>query len=461
MVEKNKVYDIRITGMAHQGFGVGKVNDFVVFVEGALTGEYVKAKIVTIKKDYAYALITDITEKSKDRAEPFCPVYEYCGGCSLQHMSYESQLVNKTDRVYDCFKRIGGFEDVNVFPCIGMENPYEYRNKVQLAVSDCGIGINGENTGLSAGFYARRTHKVVSCDECKIQPKIANKIKESVLTFMKSNGISVYDEITHKGLIRHVMVRKSVGTGEIMVVIVATENNEAFMTGLTCVLTTLYSDIKTVVLNINRKITNVIMGDKCINYFGNGIIREQLDDLLFNISALSFFQVNTIQMKVLYDIVKEYASLTGNETVLDLYCGAGTIGLYLAKQAKKIIGIETVPQAVENAKDNAAQNNIKNAEFITGKSEDEIQQILKSGIKPETVIVDPPRKGCHERLLAVLCDTQPEKIIYVSCNPSTLARDCRYLADTGGYRIDKIQPVDMFPFTEHVETVVLMSRVLK
>ncbi|HBN83188.1 MAG TPA: 23S rRNA (uracil(1939)-C(5))-methyltransferase RlmD [Clostridiales bacterium] len=462
-LNKNQIVEIDITGMSHQGFGVGKVDDFVVFTEGALPGERIKARLVSIKKDYAYGIISEYIEKSPDRRDPFCPVYDLCGGCSLQHMSYESQLKNKTVRVDDCLKRIGGFTDIPVLPCIGMQEPYEYRNKVQLAVGSTGLGEGNKQRGLSAGFYARRTHQVVYAQQCRIQPGIADQIKDTVLIYMKSNKISAYDETKNKGLVRHIMVRKSVNTDDVMVVIVATENNRVFMKGLTDILLASFQDIKTVVLNLNTKATNVIMGNECVYYYGDGSIQEKLGDLTFRITPLSFFQVNTLQMKVLYDKVKEYAGLTGEEIVWDLYCGAGTIGLYLADQAKKVIGIESVPQAVENAKENTIQNNIRNTEFITGKAEDEINQLIQStnNIHPDLIIVDPPRKGCHERLLSSLCELRTQKLIYVSCNPSTLARDLKYLNEHGKYEIKKVQPVDMFPWTEHVETVVLLKRLEK
>lgn len=460
---KNQTVEVDITGMSHQGFGVGRVGDFVVFIEEALPGERIKGKLVSIKKDYAYAIIQEIIKESPDRRAPFCPVFGLCGGCSLQHMSYESQLRNKTQRVDDCMKRIGGFENVPVLPCIGMEDPFDYRNKVQLVVSGSGLGKKRNNRGLSAGFYARRTHQVVYTERCRIQPEIADQIKDTVLLYMKSNNISVYDETKHKGLVRHIMIRKSVNTDDIMVAIVATENNRSFMKGLTDILVFNFPDIKTVVLNLNDKVTNVILGDECIHYYGDGTIEEKINDLTFRISVLSFFQVNTVQMKVLYDKVKEFAALTGDETVWDLYCGAGTIGLYLAHQAKKVIGIEAVPEAVENARENALINKIDNAEFIVGKAEDKIEELVQKAKDhiPDLVIVDPPRKGCHQRLLDALCELKAPKLIYVSCNPSTLARDLQHLTQHGQYEIQKVQPVDMFPWTEHVECVTLMSRVKK
>ena len=451
MIAKNQVFEIEITGQTHEGLGVGRVDGMAVFVQGAIAGEKVVAKIIKVLKNYAVARIEAFIEKSPDRTEPFCPVYKRCGGCNLQHMTYERTLQFKRQVVIDNLERIGGLEGIQVEPVIGMETPKRYRNKAQYPVD---MGDNGP----IAGFFAPRSHEIISTEECGIQHPISDLAKNTVLEFIKANRIPVYDEITHKGLIRHVVVKVGFATGEVMVILVSTNPNIPRKDKLVTLLKDRIPGLVSVVVNINDKPGNVILGTKNITLYGKDTIEDKLGDLFFEISPLSFYQINPEQTLVLYNKAMEYAGLTGEETVFDLYCGIGTISLFAAGKAKKVIGVESVPEAVEAARRNAERNRINNAEFYCGNAEEVVPELYRQGMQADVVIVDPPRKGCDEVLLKTLIDMAPQRIVYVSCNPSTLARDMKVLHGSG-YEPQKVQPVDMFPWTNHVECVTLMSRV--
>jgi len=455
VVQKNAEYDIEIDGMTHEGLGVGRIDNFTVFVEGAIKGEKVHIKIIKVTKSYAVGKLLKILEASPQRIEPFCPVYKRCGGCSLQHLSYEAQLEFKTNTVKDNITRIGKLENVIVHDAIGMEKPMRYRNKTQLPVA-------GTPTKPLIGFFAKRSHEVIDIGStsCGIQDEVSSEITELIRNFISKHGISIYDEKNQVGILRHIMTRVGFKTGEVMVVLVINARDLPARKALVKELTSAVPQVKSIYLNINTKNTNVILGEKNIKIFGSDTITDYIGKYKFHISPLSFYQVNPVQTEVLYNKALEYAGLTGSETVFDLYCGIGTISLFLSEKAGKVYGVEVIEDAVRDAKRNAEINGVNNVEFIAGEAETVIPEMYANGIKADVVVVDPPRKGCDERLLKTLVEMQPKRIVYVSCNPSTLARDLHYL-DQNGYRAVEVQPVDMFPWTHHVESIVLMSRVDK
>jgi 23S rRNA (uracil1939-C5)-methyltransferase len=449
-MKKNELFDLEITGMTHEGLGVGKKDGMAVFVQGAIDGETVRVKIIKTAKSYAVARVENWLQKSPARQEPFCPVYKRCGGCSLQHMTYAKQLEFKQRVVKDNLERIGGFKDIQVHPVIGMEVPMHYRNKAQYPVA------MGEK-GAVAGFYARRTHEIVDSGNCGIQDTASEAILNAVMEKMKEFGLSPYDENTGKGMLRHIITRVAHSTGDMMVVLVVTSEKILHLNQLLEHILKVNPKVKSIVLNLNSRRDNVILGDKVITVYGEDTLIDTLGPFQFHISPLSFYQVNPKQTVVLYEKAVEFASLTGDETVYDLYCGIGTISLFLARQAKQVIGVEVVDEAVQAARKNADLNEVENTEFHTGLAEEIVSQLYQQGKKADVVVVDPPRKGCDQVLLETMVQMQPKRIVYVSCNPSTLARDLKYLGENG-YTIKEVQPVDMFPWTEHVETVVLMSR---
>lgn len=452
-VKKNEIYTTEITGMTHEGQGVGRVNNFTVFIDGPIEGEKVEIKVIKVNKNYAVGKLLKVIKPSPDRVKPFCGVYNRCGGCSLQHMSLKSALKFKTNLVRESIKRIGKLEDVIIHDTIGMEDPLYYRNKAQYPVGK----LKDE---LRVGFYAKRSHDIIDCSTCTIQHGISDKVKSIVKDFIMENGISTYDEAAGEGLIRHIMTRVGFKTGEVMAVIVINGRSMPNKEKLVDKLIKEVPQVKSIVLNINTKKTNVILGDENKRIYGDSTITDYIGDFKFKISPVSFFQVNPVQTEVLYNKALEYAGLTGEETVFDLYCGIGTISLFLSNKARKVYGVEVVEDAIKDAKENARSNNVENVEFIVGEAERVIPDMYSKGVRADVVVVDPPRKGCDEVLLNTLVSMKPERIVYVSCNPSTLARDLKYLTDNG-FRAVEIQPVDMFPYTPHVECVVLITRVEK
>lgn len=450
-IKKGEIYEIEITGLNHEGQGVGKIEGFVVFVDNALPGELVEVEIEKITRSYAVGSLKRIAKASLQRIEPFCPVFERCGGCSIQHMSYEEQLRFKTDIVIQNIRRIAKLEDITVHPTIGMKNAFNYRNKAQFPV-----GMSGKEPVI--GFYAMRTHNIIDSPVCGIQDAMSNKVREIVRMYIKEYGISVYEEQKHKGLLRHVMTRTGFKTKEVMVVLVINGRDIPHRKELIKILTSEIPEVKSIMLNINTQKSNIILGSESICIFGSSTITDYIGKFRFEISPLSFFQVNPVQTEVLYGKALEYSRLTGNETVFDLYCGIGTISLFLSQKAKKVYGVEVVSEAVRDARRNAAMNGVDNVEFVEGEAEKVIPDMYRYGIKADVVVVDPPRKGCDEALLDTLVSMRPERIVYVSCKPSTLARDLRYLADRG-YMPVEVQPVDMFPWTMHTESVARIERV--
>lgn len=450
MIKKNQTYEIEITGMNHEGQGVGRLEGMAVFVDGGIKGEKALVKINEVKKNYATSTIESILSNSQGRIEPPCGNYEKCGGCSLMHMNYKAQLEFKTELVRETLRRIGKLEEVKVNDTIGMNNPYNYRNKIQFPVA-----LKGGKPVM--GFYERRSHNVADSSLCLIQDDTSSLVRQVVLEFLSSYKISIYDEKTGSGLLRHVMVRKGFKTGEVMVVLVVNGDSISNSDKLIENLKDKVEGLTSVFLNINKRNTNIILGEKNKKLFGRDTITDYIGRFKFDISPLSFFQVNPVQTEVLYGKALEFAQLAGNETVFDLYCGIGTISLFLSEKAKQVYGIEVVEDAIKDAKKNAAANGVDNAEFIAGEAERVIPGMYEKGIKADVVVVDPPRKGCDQVVLETMVKMQPSRIVYVSCNPSTLARDLNYLAENG-YRVDEVQPVDMFPHTAHTEVCCLIVK---
>lgn len=443
--------NVVITGLGSSGEGVGKADGFTIFAQGALTGETVEVELEKVKKNYAAGKVTAILEVSPDRVEPLCPVYKACGGCQLQHLSYAGQLQAKEQQVRDALLRIGHLQEIKVMPIIGEDDPWHYRNKMQFPVAT-------EAGTLEIGCYAAATHKVVGVESCLIQKQRNNDIAAVVRQWMLQYEVPAYNEKTGKGVVRHIMGRVGVNTGEVMAVIITAGYDIPHGKELVKMLREAVPGLKSVVQNINKKQTNIVMGNKTRLLYGKATIKDRLGTLKFNISAQSFFQVNSAQAEKLYNQAVEFAALTGTETVVDCYCGTGTISLYLAKHAQKVYGIEIIAPAIEDAKRNAEDNRCDNAEFILGDAAVKMQELAEQGVRPEVVLLDPPRAGCEEKLLASIAQVQPQRIVYVSCNPASLARDLAYL-EQNGYQAVIAQPVDMFPMTHHVETVVLMTRV--
>ncbi|MCB2290516.1 23S rRNA (uracil(1939)-C(5))-methyltransferase RlmD [Clostridium sp. CS001] len=448
-VEKNMDYIMTIDNMGYEGEGVGKIDNFTVFVAGAIVGEKVKVKIVKLSKSFAFGKLLEIIETSKSRIEPVCSIYKNCGGCNIQHVDYEAQLDFKTDRVKQVMGRIGKLEDVIIHPTIGMKDPYNYRNKVQLPVSNKAGEVN-------IGFYAARSHDIINMETCYIQDKVADIVVKLTKQWMKEYGVQSYNEENHQGSVRHIMIRKGFKTGEVMVVVVTKGKSLPFKEEFIALMTKKIQGLVSIVQNVNNEKTNVILGAQCKTLWGKDTITDYIGEFKFEVSPLSFFQVNSIQTEVLYGKALEYANLSGGEVVLDAYCGTGTISLFLSQKAKKVYGVEIVPEAIENAKINAKENNVHNTEFIVGEAERVIPKLISEGVRADVVVVDPPRKGCDKSLLEAISSMKPKTIVYVSCDPGTLARDLGILGELG-YKTIEIQPVDMFPQTAHVECVVKLS----
>lgn len=452
-LEKNKIYTADCHALGSEGEGIVKIDGFTLFVEGMLPGERAEILIVKLKKNFGYGKIIRLIERSPERREPACPYAKTCGGCSLQHMSYGAQLEFKRGKVKDCVERIGGLYGIDHEKTIGMDDPWNYRNKAQYP-----LGTDREGRAVM-GFYAPRSHRIIDIDKCMLQRKNADGVIKIFKDFIKEFKIPVYDENTHKGLVRHVLTRAGYSTGEIMVTIVVNGKNIPHSDVLIERLRSL-NGMTSVVLNINREKTNVILGDRCITLWGKDTIRDKIGEVSFDISALSFYQVNPVQTERLYDLAVDAAGLTGKEKVIDVYCGIGTIALFAASKASSVYGIEIVPRAIEDAKHNAEINGINNVEFEAGRAEDILPRMYSEGVRADVIFLDPPRKGLEPSVIEAICGMKPKRVVYVSCGPATLARDMKLFAERG-YSADRVQTVDMFPQTPHVETVVLMLRVEK
>ena len=447
---KNDIVTLKIEDCGIDGEGIGKADGFTVFVKDAVIGDTVRAKIMKAKKNYGYGRLEEIITPSPDRVEPKCQFARQCGGCQLQALSYEKQLEFKTSKVRGHLERIGGFTDIPMEKILGMEQPFHYRNKAQFPVG------KSKDGRIITGFYAGRTHSIIENRDCALGVTRNKEVLDRVIAHMEKFHIQPYDENTGKGLVRHVLIRYGFFTDEMMVCLIINgeklPDEEALVKSLRQIPETV-----SVMVNVNKKRNNVILGEKVRLLWGKPYITDKIGEISYQISPLSFFQVNPYQTGRLYGKALEYAQLSGNETVWDLYCGIGTISLFLAQKAKMVRGVEIIPAAIENAKENARLNGFDNTEFFVGKAEEVLpEQFARTGERADVIVVDPPRKGCDETLLSTIIEMQPDRVVYVSCDSATLARDLKYLCERG-YELKKVCPVDMFPNTVSVETVVLLS----
>ena len=447
---KNDLVTLEIEDCGIDGEGIGKADGFTVFVKDAVIGDTVTAKIIKAKKNYGYGRLMEVLKPSPYRVEPKCEFARQCGGCQLQALSYDQQLVFKTNKVKGHLERIGGFTDIPMEPIIGMDELFHYRNKAQFPV-----GRNKEGK-IVTGFYAGRTHNIIENRDCALGVAENKEVLDRVIAHMEKYGIEPYNEATGKGLVRHVLIRYGYFTKEVMVCLILNGNKilkEEQLVKSLCEIPGMTS----ITINVNKKHSNVILGEEIRLLWGQEYITDRIGDISYQISPLSFYQVNPMQTQKLYAKALEYADLHGQETVWDLYCGIGTISLFLAQKAKFVRGVEIVPAAIENAKENAKLNGLENTEFFVGKAEEVLpREYKKNGVYADVIVVDPPRKGCDETLLETMVEMNPERIVYVSCDSATLARDLKYLC-ARGYELRKVCPVDQFGMTVHVETVVLLS----
>lgn len=451
MVEKNKHYNIEITDVTSDGNGVGKIDGFTVFVPLTVTGDTAEIVVIKVLSHYAVGRMLNLITPSPMRQEPQCNVYKRCGGCHLQHIKYKSQLDIKRGFIESAMERIGGFDGFRADEMLGMDNPVRYRNKCIFPI---GADKNGDTI---SGFYARRSHEIIPINDCQSTIRESGDIVRAVKDYMKTTGVTPYDEATHTGLVRRVFIRDARSNGEIMVVVSVNGKSLPDTDTLISRLLAVSDKIVSVYININEKRTNTVLGEKNKLIYGKSYIEDTLCGIKFKISPHSFYQINPYMTETLYRRALDYADISSSDTVLDVYCGIGTISLAASKAAKKVVGIEIVPQAVKDAKENAENNGIHNAEFYAESAETAVPKLIEQGMKPDIVILDPPRKGSDEATLNAIVATHPKRIVYVSCNPSTLARDARYLAEHG-YFPTTSTGVDMFPHTTHVETVVLLCR---
>ena len=451
-MEKNQEFTVSIEDISEDGAGIGKLDGYIWFIKDAVIGDVVRARAMKMKKNYGFARLMEILTSSEARVEPKCPVARQCGGCQLQAMSYEEQLKFKERKVKNHLLRIGKFkeDEIHMLPIMGMKEPWRYRNKAQFPF---GLDKNGN---IVAGFYAGRTHDIIECEDCLLGVEENKDILGIIKGFMRVHGIRPYDETTHKGLVRHALIRKGFHSGEIMVCLVI--NGEELPHGGELAERLREAGVSSVSYSVNTERTNVIMGTRIVNLYGPGYITDTIGDIEYRISPLSFYQVNPVQTEKLYGTALEFADLSGGETVWDLYCGIGTISSFLAKKAGKVYGVEIIPQAIDDARANAELNHFENVEFFVGKAEEVLpEQYEKNQVYADTIVVDPPRKGCDSVCLDTIVKMAPKKVVYVSCDSATLARDVKYLGERG-YQVERVRTVDMFPWSGHVETVVLMSR---
>ena len=446
IVEKNKEYIVDIIDNGYEGEGIAKIEGFTIFIPGAIKGEKIKIKILKVTSSHAFGKIIEIIEKSENRIEEDCSTYKKCGGCELRHIDYETTINMKKYSVENTLKKTLSIKDIEVNEVIKMDNPYFYRNKLQYP-----IGVDDNNNPVM-GVYAQRSHKIIETNECRIQNKLCQNIAKDIFKFIKENNIKVYNEKTLTGSIRHIIVRIGIKTNEVLVTLVTNERKIEKEDLLVKYITEKYKEIKTIAKNINSKNTNVILGNKTEIIFGDGYIEDYIGKFKFKISPRSFYQVNPVQTEKLYSKAVEYASLTGEETIFDLYCGIGTIGIFASDNVKKIYGIETIKEAIDDAKENAKINAVNNSEFFVGDVEKVLPEFIKErNITADVIFIDPPRKGCDNTALETILNIEPKKIVYVSCNPASLARDLKTLEEK--YKIEKLAICDMFPFTHHVECV--------
>jgi len=469
MFRKNDEFEAVIEDLGMSGEGIGRIDGYTLFIKDAVIGDVIRGKVVKAGKNYGYGRVVEIITPSPYRVEPVCPVARQCGGCQIQALAYEKQLEYKENKIKNNLERIGKVTDYIMEPIIGMEEPYFYRNKAQFPV---GRNKDGD---VVIGFYAGRTHSIIETEKCYINHEVNERIIKIVKGFIIRYGIEPYNEETHTGLVRHILTRIGFRTGEVMVCLIINGKKLPYADNLVSELMEL-EGIKSISINVNREKSNVILGNEIIQLYGDGFITDYIGDVKFQISPLSFYQVNPVQTEKLYRKALEYAGLSGNEVVWDLYCGIGTISLFLAQKAKKVYGVEIVPQAVADARKNAEINGIQNVEFFVGKAEEVVPEFYREkieaaekmhdggsidefemmGVHPDVIVVDPPRKGCEEALLETIAKMAPEKVVYVSCDSATLARDVKWLGENG-YQVEKVCGCDLFGGTVHVETCVLLS----
>ena len=448
-IQKNQEYIVNIIDNGYEGEGIAKIDNFAIFIPGALKGEKVKILIVKVLTSHAFGKVIEIIEKSKNRQEVDCTTYKRCGGCNLRHIKYEETLKIKQNTNHSLVNK-SLKQKIEVEKTVGMDNPFHYRNKAQYPV-----GLNKQGEPI-IGVFANRTHEVIPIEKCLIQNEVSQEIAKFIIEYVKKENISVYDEKTGKGLIRHIVVKVGMKTGQIMCILVINGNSIPNEQNLVKELLSNFPNIKTIIKNVNKKNTNVILGQENINLYGNGYIEDILGDYIFQISPLSFYQVNPIQAEKLYNLGVEMANITKADTVFDLYCGIGTISLFMAQYAKKVYGIEIVKEAIDMAKENAINNKIDNTEFFAGDVEVVLDELInKKGVTADIVMFDPPRKGLDKNTISNILKIEPKKVVYISCNPATLIRDLASFEDK--YDIKKIVPVDMFPFTSHVEVCALIE----
>lgn len=449
MLKKNQIEEAEITAMSSDGNGIAKIDGMVVFVPYTAVGDKLKIRIVKVQKNYSFGIIEEILQPSPDRVDDHCPVYKKCGGCAFRHISYEAELRHKAEFVQSNLRRLGGLDPV-MLPITPSPLVQGYRNKAQYPIRE----YDGK---IEAGFFAKRSHRVISCASCDLQPAFFEQILEYTKQFLEEYHISAYDEQTGKGKVRHLYIRYGEVSGEVMVCLVVNSERLPHATEYVEGLLKVCPQVVSVVLNINREQNNVILGQKCITLYGKDTIEDTLCDVRFELSPLSFYQVNRQAAEKLYRLAAEMAQFEGNELLIDLYCGAGTIGLSMASKVRELIGVEIVPDAVENAKENAKRCGVENARFICADAKEAAAQLAAENLHPDVIVVDPPRKGCDLEVLQAIAAMAPKRLVMISCNSASLARDCKEL-EALGYHLEKSAPVDLFPRTTHVETVVLLSK---
>ncbi|MBO5253561.1 MAG: 23S rRNA (uracil(1939)-C(5))-methyltransferase RlmD [Clostridia bacterium] len=447
MIKKNDLFEAEITAVTAEGSGICRYEGMAVFVPRTAVGDRCIVRVVKVLKNYAFGRLEELLIPSPDRCTPDCSVSAQCGGCVYWHISYEAELKLKEQRVRDALERIGGFRGIEMQPILGAPNRNHYRNKCQLPI---GLSRDGK---LQLGFYAVNSHRIVDTHTCLLQPEQFDRAAEAFRAWHAITDESVYDETAHTGILRHLYMRRGEKSGDMMVCVVANSGALHEEELLVSMLREAVPEITSIILNTNREKTNVVLGKTCRTLWGRDSISDTLCGLEFEIAPHAFYQVNRTQAEALYGKAAEYAALSGSENLLDLYCGTGTIGLSMAHKAKKLIGAEIVPAAIENAKRNAARNHIQNAEFICGDAAHAAKVLYDRGEKPDVIIIDPPRKGCDPSLITTIAAMRPDRVVYVSCDPATLARDLKQF-DADGYRITAVTPVDMFPCTAHCEVVV-------
>ena len=447
--EKNKEYIVDIIDNGFEGEGIAKINDFTIFIKDAIKGEKIKVLIVKVLTSYAFGKVVEIIEPTSVRCEADCATYKRCGGCSLRHINYKETLKIKQNAVQSLVNKILK-NKIQVNETLGMDNPYYYRNKLQYPV-----GVSKDGKAIM-GVFANRTHEIIPVKECFIQNKIAQQVANVMFEFIKDNNISIYNENTEKGLVRHIIVKIGIKTNDVMCILVINGKKFPKEQELVKLITEKFENVKSIIKNINTKNTNVILGQENINIYGNGFIQDVLGDYTFNISPMSFYQVNPVQAEKLYNLGIESAKLSKDDIVFDLYCGIGTISLFMSKHVKKVYGVEIVKEAIEMAKENAKINNVNNTEFFAGDVEEVLYDLINNKkIIPNVVMIDPPRKGLDNNSISNILKIKPQKIVYISCNPATLMRDLEKLEND--YNIEFIKPIDMFPYTSHVECVSVLE----